>query len=107
MRDRQGWADAPALSRSGPRQLRLAGAVLVGGARPLQVLTGKVAFLDKPDLMYVRELLPSTEALCKEVAARMAEARRLQDQARALHSQDTHPHPPKPTEHKKPRQPSG
>jgi DNA modification methylase len=35
-----------------------------------------VAFLNKPDLLYVRELLASTEALCKEVAARVAEARR-------------------------------
>ena len=49
--------------------------------------------MTKPDLSYVRELLASTEALCQEVAARVAEARRLQDQARALHSQDTHPHP--------------
>jgi hypothetical protein len=63
-------------------------AVLVGGARPLQVLTGKGVFMDTPDLMYVRELLASTEALCKEVAARRAEARRLQAQARALHSFD-------------------
>ena len=53
--------------------------------------------MGKPELLYVRELLASTEALCQEVAARMAEARRLQDQARALHSQDTHPHPLKPS----------
>lgn len=57
---------------------------------------GKGAFLNKPDLSYVRELLASTEALFQEVAARMAEARRLQSEARALHNPTAKPCPPTP-----------
>ena len=41
--------------------------------------------MNKPDLLYVRELLATTEALRKEVAAAIRESQRLQDQARALH----------------------
>ena len=63
----------------------------------MQVLTGKGVFMDTPDLMYVRELLASTEALCKEVAAAIREAQRLQEAARVLHGQHTHPHPLKPS----------
>jgi hypothetical protein len=42
--------------------------------------------MNKPDLLYVRELLASTEALFQEVAAAIREAQRLQEEARALHS---------------------
>jgi hypothetical protein len=68
---------------------------LVGHA-PCRYWAGKEAFLNKPDLSYVRDLLASTEALFHEIAARMAEARRLQEEARALHNQPAKPCPPKP-----------
>jgi hypothetical protein len=67
------------------------------GHAPCKYWPGKGAFLTEPDLLYVRELLASTEALCEEVAARVAEARRLHDQARALHSQDGWPWPLQPS----------
>ena len=63
----------------------------------MQVRVGKGGFLNNPDLLYVRELLASTEALFQEVATRIAEARRLQDQARALHHQHPRPRPLKPS----------
>ena len=53
--------------------------------------------MDKADLVYVRELLAATEALCKEVAAAVREAQRLQEEARALHSHYTGPPPLKPS----------
>jgi hypothetical protein len=63
---------------------------LVGHA-PCRFWPGKGAFLDKPDLSYVRELLASTEALLKDVEAGVAEARRLHEQARMLHGQQPAP----------------
>ena len=48
--------------------------------------------MNKADLLYVRELLATTEALRQEVAAALREAQRLQDQARALH-EDSDPTP--------------
>ena len=56
---------------------------LVGHA-PCRFWPGKGAFLDKPDLSYVRELLASTEALLNDVARAIAEAKYLQAQARLL-----------------------
>ena len=39
------------------------------GARPLQYPSGKGGVIDKADLEYVRELLASTEVLCRDAAA--------------------------------------
>jgi hypothetical protein len=54
------------------------------------------AVIYKADLEYVRQLLASTEALCKDVAAAMDEARSLHAQARALpgqlHAYQQRPH---------------
>ncbi len=53
--------------------------------------------MDKADLVYVRELLAATEALCKEVAAAIREAQRLHEEARTLHSKYARPHPLQPS----------
>ena len=78
---------------------------MLTGARPLLRPSRKGVAIYKADLEYVRQLLASTERLLKDVAAVIAEARRLQEVTRMLHDQQ--PSPARPTKDQPPRRPCG